>query len=39
MGMEHVIPQLTNKILNEVKKGKSKKVNIELIGNGNDKSI
>ena len=37
MGMEHVIPQLTNKILEEVKKnGKSKKINIELIGNGNE---
>ena len=38
MGLEHVIPQLTNKILKNIKKfGNSKKINIELIGNGSEK--
>ena len=37
MGSEHVIPQITNKILKKIKKnGKSKKLEIELIGNGKE---
>ena len=38
MGSEHVIPQLTNKIIKKIKQsGKSKKIKIDLIGNGKEK--